>query len=445
MNLLAKYRDAAPTVKASIWFVGCSVLQKGLSFVAMPLFAAFMTEEAYGSFMVYQSWSSVILIFATLNLHYQVYNNGAIRFRERTNQYVSSLMGLSWTASFLVFLLLGLLSGVWAGITGKPQEWVLFMFLESFFGMPYCLFLCRERMANRYKMAVAVTTIYVFASTILGIILVRYCQATAENRILGMALVEVVVGSVLLVYLFRSGGRIYDAEVWKYSLRLALPLIPHYLATVLLTASDRIMIGRYCGDDKVAIYAVASSLGTVTQIIANSSNAAINPWIYRTLAERNFQHLRRRINLLLLLMAAAALIPVVFGALYIRLFMEEAYLEAISLIGLIAGASFFIYLYSLILVIELYYEQTKLTSIATVGAAVLNVALNYLGIRYFDYRAAAITTLICYVLLCVVHYLSLRKISKTKGFQISEIIDVRTICLIGVIVCLFMLLMTVAL
>ena len=70
------------------------------------------------------------------------------------------------------------------------------------------------------------------------------------------------------------------------------------------------------------------------QILANSTNAAINLWIYRTMASRNLHHLRGRINHLLLLMAFAILLPIILGSIYIRLFMEEPFLEAIPLISL---------------------------------------------------------------------------------------------------------------
>lgn len=52
--------------------------------------------------------------------------------------------------------------------------------------------------------------------------------------------------------------------------------------------------------------------------------------------------------------------------------------------------------------------------IASTVGAVLNVLLNYLLIPIFGYIVAAYTTLICYVLFMIMHYIFMRKVCKNK-------------------------------
>ena len=54
---------------------------------------------------------------------------------------------------------------------------------------------------------------------------------------------------------------------------------------------------------------------------------------------------------------------------------------------------------------------------ATVIAAAINVALNFICIRKFGYQAAAYTTLICYILYCLFHYINMRRIEKEKIYN----------------------------
>ncbi len=54
--------------------------------------------------------------------------------------------------------------------------------------------------------------------------------------------------------------------------------------------------------------------------------------------------------------------------------------------------------------IEFYYERTKEIMYASIGAAVLNIVLNIGFIKAFGYTGAAYTTLICYMVLSLVHY-----------------------------------------
>ena len=55
--------------------------------------------------------------------------------------------------------------------------------------------------------------------------------------------------------------------------------------------------------------------------------------------------------------------------------------------------------------------------IATVAAAAINVALNYVCIKAFGYQAAAYTTLACYILYCLFHYINMRHIEKERIYN----------------------------
>lgn len=62
---LNKYRSMSAPAKASLWFVICSVLQKGIAFLTTPLFTRVLSQEEYGTVSIYNSWLAVITILAT--------------------------------------------------------------------------------------------------------------------------------------------------------------------------------------------------------------------------------------------------------------------------------------------------------------------------------------------------------------------------------------------
>ena len=55
-----------------------------------------------------------------------------------------------------------------------------------------------------------------------------------------------------------------------------------------------------------------------------------------------------------------------------------------------------------------------MATVASVVAAVLNLALNALFIPIFGYRAAGYTTLACYVVLGVTHYVFAQRVAREK-------------------------------
>ena len=90
--------------------------------------------------------------------------------------------------------------------------------------------------------------------------------------------------------------------------------------------------------------------------------------------------------------------------------MSEKYFSGIYIIPSVSVGVFFTALYSLFMRIELYLKETKFTMFASLVAAVLNLILNYIFIPIYGMYAAGYTTLFCYIVLALGHYLILRKL-----------------------------------
>ena len=55
-KLINKYKKVPLPAKASLWFVVCSFLQKGISFITTPIFTRIMTSDNYGVVTMYSAW-----------------------------------------------------------------------------------------------------------------------------------------------------------------------------------------------------------------------------------------------------------------------------------------------------------------------------------------------------------------------------------------------------
>ena len=77
---------------------------------------------------------------------------------------------------------------------------------------------------------------------------------------------------------------------------------------------------------------------------------------------------------------------------------------------------------------EFYFEENKFVMAASCMAAAANLVLNFLCMPRFGYIAAAYTTVICYVLLAVGHYLFMKRILRKNGVQ-GTIYPIRTMVL----------------
>jgi O-antigen/teichoic acid export membrane protein len=107
-GIIKKYKNLPDGVKASLWFTICSILQKGISFITVPIFTRMLSTEEYGVISLFSSWQSVLSIFATLNLSYQIFNNGMVKYENDRDGYTTAMLGLSnltTTILFVVYLI----------------------------------------------------------------------------------------------------------------------------------------------------------------------------------------------------------------------------------------------------------------------------------------------------------------------------------------------------
>ena len=65
---------------------------------------------------------------------------------------------------------------------------------------------------------------------------------------------------------------------------------------------------------------------------------------------------------------------------------------------------FLLFLYTIPAGVEYYFKKTKYIALFTLFAAIINLVTNYIFIHSFGYRAAAYTTLFCYLIMFFGHY-----------------------------------------
>ena len=119
-------------------------------------------------------------------------------------------------------------------------------------------------------------------------------------------------------------------------------------------------------------------------------------------------------------------------------FATSDYYDAIWIIPPVSVCVFLMFLYPMFSNIEFYYEKSSVATSASIVGAILNIILNYIFIPKFGYIAAGYTTLVCYLIFSLMHYLGMKKILKQKKI-IEEIYDLKTIIFLTV----FMLVMMI--
>lgn len=436
-RLLSKYENLSQPVKASLWFTVCNLIQKGIALLCTPIFTRLLTTKQYGAYTVYQSWYQIIAIFATLMLSAGIFNNGLTKYPEKKKEFASSLLGLSTTATFVLFSIYIVSMEFWNKLFGLSSLFVFAMFFQLLFEPPYLFWCTEQRYDFKYKNLIITTLFIAFGSPILGIIAVLSTTYKAEARVVSFVLIQVIVGLFFYVKIFKNGKKFYDSFFWKYALSFNIPLIPHYLSMVILNQSDRIMIDEMIGTSEAAIYGIAYTLAMMMTIVTNAINNSFIPYKYQNLKNCNFEGIRKTSKSLLALVAGISIVAMSFAPELIRIFATEEYLDAIWVMPPVAASVYFLFLYPLFANIEFYFEKTKFIMFASCSGAILNVLLNYVFIKIFGYYAAGYTTLVCYILFAFAHYVAHKRIISTS-LEVNQIYDIKYIVLLSVFVLIMM-------
>ena len=439
-KLKIKYNSMSAPVKASIWFTVCNIAQKGISLISTPIFTRILTTEQYGVYSVYQSWYSIIIILATLNLYAGVCNNGLTKYPEDRNCFISSLQGLSWVFTLGLFAIY--LCGIdfWNGIFKLSTILVVAMFIQAFFEPGYLFWTISQRYDYKYRGILITTLIMAVGSPLLGVVSVLLTTYKAEARVLSYVFVQVTMGLIFCVLNLKKGRTLYRKDYWKFALTFNIPLIPHYLSMTILNQSDRIMISSMVGNSYAAIYSIAYTLAMMMTVVTSAINNSFIPYTYKGLKEKEYGAIRKNANLLLILVGVGCAIAMALGPELIRLFATEEYYEAIWVMPPVAASVYFMFLYPLFANVEFYYEKTHFVMIASCIGAATNIVLNYIFIKRFGYIAAGYTTLVCYILFAFAHYWFHKKILNENS--ISKLYDMRFIIILSLIMIVVMVGMT---
>ena len=399
-----KYNDLPIQAKASLWFLLCSFLQKGVAVITTPVFTRLMSVSEYGKFNVFLSWQGIAAAVVILTLPWGVVEQGLIKFSEKRDEFTSASLGLMTTLLLLWFGIYLLAPSFWNRMLSLTTIQMIGLFIIIWTSSVFTFWSINQRIDYKYKNLVLLTVLVSFLKPIIGVFLLTHFSDKVTMRIFSLAGVELIVFFVLFIQMLFKGRVFFSKEIWFYVFSFNLTLIPHYLSQRVLNSSDRIMIESFCGEGEAGIYSLAYSLSMIMLIVNQAIQGAISPWFFQRIKEHKIQDLKKVVYPSMIIVALINLLLIAFAPEVVRVFAPSEYYNAIWIIPPVTMSIFFILLYGFFANIEFYYEKTRMMALATMIGALLNIILNYIFIQKYGYYAAGYTTLICYIVYALCHY-----------------------------------------
>ena len=405
------------TLKATIWYTICNMLQKVAAFLIIPFLTRMLTTADYGVYTVFLSWVDIVEIFATMRMYSNGYVAGLVKNSGDQERYTCSVQFISLITMAVCFGIFNLFSKQISFFLQIEPIFINYMFFSFFATSSIGIWSSRQRVRNKYKLMIIVTLLYSVLAPIASIvgayISVNKLETVIEVRVLTQFVIAIPF------FLMNILGK-NKAIVWEYcksALAYNFPLIPYYLSMVLLNSSDRIMIKSIVGETEAGIYGVAYSLSMAISVFVGALNLSIQPWIFNKLKNDSPGDAGKVMGFATCFIAALNMCVLIVSPELITIVASERYADAVWLMPPIICSLLIIFIYQQFLNIHFYFGENKIVFIASMVAAGLNLILNYIFIHLVGYIAAGYTTLVSYLAILIMYYITMKKIAGREGIE----------------------------
>ncbi|MBP3401817.1 MAG: lipopolysaccharide biosynthesis protein [Clostridia bacterium] len=369
--------------RASVWYLGTSVLCKGIGVVATPFLTRLQSEEAYGAFTLYVSllgaMSVIVSAFTTGSSVYR----GLDLYRDRKGALIKSVLVASLIFSALICIPLFAFSS----FLGLSIYLVLLILIQLLCDVTVAVRLSMARFVYEYKEVAFISVAQSFFSVAIAIMILSTRGGGAEVRIYSMLLVSIVSALYAFFRITRNDGRI-SGEMVKYSITGSLSLLPHSISSALSGQADKLIFTAMLGTAALAKYSVVHSVGIGLSFVISALGSALGPWIIRRLNAGEGERIGEICELIFKGLAAATVFLIALAPEAIRILAPPEYSEALSAVLPISLSVLPSFLSSVATVILIHGERGRYTSYSSLSAVAVGILLNLLLIPRFSFNGA---------------------------------------------------------
>lgn len=414
--------DGRLALKSGVLYLIAEMVTRGISFLSTPVFTRLLPPAVFADAKIYESWVYLIAPVISLSL-YQSMARAKFDFQSRYSRFLSSILFLMTAISVAVLLLSLPFLGPIEHLLGYGRMLLLLMLGYCLaYNAIQCVQLYDRQLLN-YRRNIALTMLGVVPGVLTALALVLYFRNTASDemllnmRIVGFFLPTTLVGFALIAYFLVKERSFASREFWQYGIKYSVPLMATAVASQVFFQSGNIFVRNLVGADAAAVVAVAMTVGYIMDILIHALDNAWKPWMFEQLNAGGADKVKRFWKLLFLGTAILVLVLTIFAPELTLFLGGRQYMDSIPLICPILCASLANFLMIGYTSLEQYYKKTKISGIASIVSAVIDLVLNFVLIRLLGYQAAAYALAAAYLTACLVHYLFVRRFEKQNVLQ----------------------------
>ena len=416
--------DGKKTVISMITYLIANMIGMVVSLVALPILTNLLSTSDMGIATSFITLKNIVTIVVLLSMYISI-DKIFVTLKQEEDRYkfLSSIYIFSTIAGIVIYAIYFIFRDFLNPILGFDTKFMTLMFVMCLLINGCTLMNSYWNFCNKAKNTFIYNLLVSPVSQILSIILV-YVLATNKylGRIIGVDFFNIVLGLFCGIIILVRGKFTIKKQYVKESLQISLPMVPHLLAQVFLSSCDLLMIKNMVGESQAGIYSVAYTIANILYTISLQIFKPWSPWVYRRIENKETDSIKENSKIVMHVIWILCIGLFTLAPELIKLFINAEYVEASVIVAPICLGIFFQMMYIFFYDIEYFHKKNIQIAVFSIITAVINIILNAIAIKIWGYQAAAYTTVISYFVLCILHYFGMRKVDKTKYYDIKTLI-----------------------
>lgn len=385
-----------------------------ITLLLLPLYTHFLSTEDYGYIDLIQTYLTFFIPLILLKIDAGIFGFliDARKSEEEKNKIITNGIFIM----FVELIISTILFAVAVKIFSIKYSILIVMNLISLSVLTFLLQIVRGIGKNKqYSFSSIIAAI---VTIVLNLIFLVGFHKNGKYVLIASLISNIICTIYLLIVnkiLKNVKIKYIDKKLIKDLLKYSIPMIPNELSWWIVHVSDRTIISYALGVAANGIYSVSCKFSNILSSIFNIFNlswqesAALH--INDTDKDEFFSNVINKVfNLFICFcIGILACLPFVF-----ELLIKDSYREAYKYVPILLLANIFSVLIGLIGSIYVAKKMTKEVAKTTMIAAIINLTIDIALIKVIGIYAAAISTLVSYMLLAIYRYIDVQKYVKVK-------------------------------
>lgn len=380
-----------------------------ITFFLLPLYTGILSTEEYGIVELLNTLVALLLPIITFQVEKALFRELIeVREAEHDKSVIISNSVFSVAIQCLSYLLFFFIISNY--INNKYKYFLATNVIASIFSS---LFLQMARGLGKNKEYAIGSFISALTTIIFNVLFLVVIKMGATGMLLGTLLGQLscTIYSFFSLNLYKYiNYRVVDKCVIKRLWAYSIPLIPSAISWWIFNASDRIIVSSILGLSSNGLLSASSKFSAVYITLYNIFDMSWTESVALHINDKDIEkYFNKVFNIMLKLMFSMAIGIIACMPFVYPILINKKFSAGFGLVPILVIASFLNAVVGLISVIYVAKKDTKTIANTSIFAAVCNIVTHLCLIKYIGLYAAAISTIVSFVVMTIYRLYNLNK------------------------------------